>query len=111
MVPSAQWHLVYEYTDQCPAKWRFLSRSFPSYRPYRKRSSAAMTLNVTSFTCEYGLVLDAAGGCGTTIASLDYTSYKVVRVAYGVAGLVALFAAAYKLGLALQFRGEAVLLD
>lgn len=65
-----------------------------------------MTLNVTSATCEYGLVLDAAGSCDTTIASLDYTSYKVVRASYGAAGLVALFAAAYKFGLALQFNGE-----
>lgn len=68
-----------------------------------------MALDVTSSTCEYGLVLDVNGRCDTTIASLDYTSYKDVRVTYGVAGLVALVAAAYKLGLVLQCNGERLL--
>lgn len=61
--------------------------------------------NVTSATCEYGLALDAHGGCVATLASFDHTNYTITRYAYGAAGFLALCTASYKLRLALQYDG------
>lgn len=61
--------------------------------------------NVTSATCEYGLALDAHGGCVSTLASFDHTSYTITRYAYGAAGFLVLCTASYKLRLALQYDG------